>query len=181
VTQRDEHLNIWVLPRGGEAKPLFPSKFHQWYPEISPDDRWLAYATDEPGRFEVFVRRLDGSGAAKQVSVDGGQEPVWARDGSSLFYNVFSESTQIVTAYRVRVLESDGNLRLSKPEKLFEGDYGSSNIGRGWDVAPDGRFLIDKPASTDSWRAFYDQIYPRRLRVDLGGLPRLMAQAEKNP
>ena len=181
MTALDAQANIWILPRGGEPRPLFPSKFEQWYPEISPDGRWLAYATDEPGRFEVFVRRLDGSGEAKQVSVDGGREPVWGRDGASLFYNVFSETTGLVSAYRVRVSESDGRLRLGRLEKLFEGDYGSSNWGRGWEVSPDGRILIDKPASPDGWKAYFDQIYPRRLRVDLGGLPRLMAQAEKNP
>jgi Tol biopolymer transport system component len=181
MTERDERANIWVLPKGGEARPLFPSGFDQWYPEISPDGRWLAYATNEPGRFEIFVRRLDGSGSAKQVSVDGGSEPVWARDGTALFYNVFSEKTGIVSVYKVRVSESDGSLRLGHPEKLFDGDYGASTVGRGWDVAPDGRFLLDKPASEDGWKVYYDQIYPRRMRIDLGGIPRLMDQGEKRP
>jgi len=113
--------------------------------------------------------------------VGGGFEPVWARDGTALFYNVFSESTQIVSVYRVRVSEGGHDLQFGHPVKLFEGDYGASNVGRGWDVAPDGRFLLDKPATPDGWKNYYDQIYPRRLRVDLGGVPRLMAEAEKRP
>ncbi|MFI5181991.1 MAG: protein kinase [Thermoanaerobaculia bacterium] len=174
--------DIWILPAGGEAKPLLATAFEEAYPEISPDGRWLAYVSSEPGRPEVFVRPLDSPGPAKQVSVGKGIEPLWGRDGVSLFYKQsFQTRTSIVSIHRVRLTESGGRLQLGRPENLFEGEYGSASYGRDWDVSPDGRFLLDKPTSEDDWKVYYDKIYPHRIRVDLGGIPRLMAQAEKKP
>ncbi len=179
--------DVWILERGKEARPLLATRFWERCPEISPDGRWLLYVSNELGESEVLVRPLDGTGPAKQVSIGGGQEPVWARDGKSVFYKKYIESTTSwagrgpVAIYRVWVKESTAGLEFERPEKLFDGDYGAAEVGRDWDVSPDGRFLLDKPASRDETKAFFDQIYPSRIRVDLGGVPRLMAQVEKIP
>jgi hypothetical protein len=53
---------------------------------VSPDGRWLAFSSDQSGRSEVFLRPLLGEGDQVQVSVDGGTEPVWNRNGRELFY-----------------------------------------------------------------------------------------------
>jgi eukaryotic-like serine/threonine-protein kinase len=55
-------------------------------PRISPDGKWIAFVTDESGRNEVVVQPFPGPGGRVQVSVNGGAEPVWSRDGSRLFY-----------------------------------------------------------------------------------------------
>ena len=55
-------------------------------PRLSPDGRWIAFATDESGRNEVVVQPFPGPGGRSQVSANGGTEPVWARDGRRLFY-----------------------------------------------------------------------------------------------
>jgi len=174
--------DIWVLPKGGKAKPLLATSVPEAFPEISPDGRWLAYASRESGLFQVFVRPLDGSSPSRQVSVTNGQEPLWSRDGAFLFYKAPTPgNTTWISIYSVRVSGRGGSLRLGLPEKLFEGDYGADASGRDWDVSPDGRFLLDKPTSEDDWKTYYDRICPRRIRIDLGGIPRLLAQAEKRP
>ncbi len=68
---------VAVQPSANEASP-----------RLSPDGRWLAYISNQSGRYEVFVRPWpdDGKGSAWQVSANGGAEPVWARDGSAVYY-----------------------------------------------------------------------------------------------
>lgn len=56
------------------------------HPRISPDGKWVAYTTDATGSAQVLVQPLDGAGPRVQVSLRGGDEPVWSRDGRRLFY-----------------------------------------------------------------------------------------------
>ncbi len=183
-TSTGGNSDIWVLPAGEEARPIISTPFREWYPEISPDGRWLLCGSDEPGRLEVLVRPLDRPGRPIQVSDGGGFEPVWARDGKFIYFKGYvwdSPNERSVAIYRVRVKEGESGLELGRAEKLFEGNYGTALRGRDWDVSPDGRFLLDKPTSEDDWKVYYDKIYPHRIRVDFGGVPRLMAQVEKHP
>ncbi len=57
-------------------------------PRVSPDSKWLAYVSDQSGREEVYVRPLTGGGARVSVSTGGGGEPLWAPDGTRLYYRV---------------------------------------------------------------------------------------------
>ena len=59
-------LDIWVLPLTGnepKPRPVVQTPFREEYPEFSPDGRWLAYASDESGQLEVYVRPYPGPGA----------------------------------------------------------------------------------------------------------------------
>jgi eukaryotic-like serine/threonine-protein kinase len=72
---------------GGSARDLAASRADEQGPALSPDGRWIAYASDETGANEVFVRPFpDVSSGKWQVSVGGGSAPVWAHDGRELFY-----------------------------------------------------------------------------------------------
>ncbi len=89
--------DIWVLPLLGNRKP-FPflsTNFNETDAHFSPDGHWVAYASDESGRFEVYVRPfspdlsaadVSGAGAKWQVSEGGGHEPEWSADGKELYY-----------------------------------------------------------------------------------------------
>jgi Tol biopolymer transport system component len=67
--------------------PLVVSPATELYPALSPDGRWLAYASTESGAMEVYVRPFPATASAKwQVSTAGGAEPVWASSGRELFY-----------------------------------------------------------------------------------------------
>jgi len=54
---------------------------------VSPDERWLAYVSDETGRFEVYVQSIPATAVKFQITKDGGEHPVWSPDGRELFFN----------------------------------------------------------------------------------------------
>jgi serine/threonine-protein kinase len=67
------------------------------WPALSPDERWLAYASDESGTMEIYVRPFPATSSAKwQVSTAGGQQPVWSRSGRQLYY--INGKNEMVTA-----------------------------------------------------------------------------------
>jgi hypothetical protein len=81
------------------VKPIIVDEFQTMYPAVSPDGKWLAFVSDQSGAQEVYVRPLEGTGDDVQVSVSGGTEPVWGRDGRELFYRGNSErSTDLIVA-----------------------------------------------------------------------------------
>lgn len=66
--------------------PFLNSEHNEAYPEFSPDGRWLAYASDESGRYEVYVRAFLDKGLWRQISLEGGVAPVWSRSGRELYF-----------------------------------------------------------------------------------------------
>ena len=88
-TRRGEktRLDIWALPLFGDRQPhpVLDSEFEEEGAQISPDGRWLAYCSDVTGRAEVYVRPFTAEGkvgAATRVSMGGGRQPRWRRDGA---------------------------------------------------------------------------------------------------
>jgi eukaryotic-like serine/threonine-protein kinase len=80
---------LWQLPFSGDdrkPKPVMPSNFLTMEARFSPDGRWIAYASNESGRFEVYVVPASGNGGKWQISSGGGQQPLWRRDSKELFY-----------------------------------------------------------------------------------------------
>jgi Tol biopolymer transport system component len=121
------------------------SRFSEEHPEISPDGRWTAFESSESGQREVYVQPLP-EGPKRQVSIGGGQMPVWNRDGSELFYAsrdgmLMSVATRLVS----------GHLEIAEPQPLFLlrlGIGGEIQFPRHpYDVSPDGqRFLVIRRA-----------------------------------
>jgi Tol biopolymer transport system component len=126
---------------GGESRRLSEtSAFSEEHPAISPDDRWTAFDSNESGRREVYVQPLAG-GSKRQVSVGGGQTPVWNRDASELFY-----ATQDQMLMSVSIRSSAGRLEIGDPQPLFPlalGTGGEVQFSRHpFDVAPDGKRIL---------------------------------------
>ncbi len=70
-----------------QPRPLVAERFNETTPALSPDGRWLAYASDESGRLEIYVRPFPDVGSGRwQISTDGGVEPLWGPNGRELFY-----------------------------------------------------------------------------------------------
>ena len=108
-------------------------------PALSPDGGWLAYDSDESGQAEVYVTRFPSLGDRQVVSVGGGIVPTWSSDGTRIFY-------QSGTGMMAASVTNDGSgLTLGTPALLFDGPYRASRDGA-YDLAPDGRFLMMKPA-----------------------------------
>jgi serine/threonine-protein kinase len=84
----DDGGDIWVLNLEGDKKAqLFhQTRFSEFFSAFSPNGHWMAYTSDESGRYEVYVRPFPGPGGQWQVSTQGGEEPVWAPNGEELFY-----------------------------------------------------------------------------------------------
>lgn len=102
---------------------------------ISPDGRWLAYKSDETGRFEIWVQPIDG-GTRVQVTRGGGSNPVWSGDGREIFYDDGDGLFAVDVA-------GDTTLTFGQPRALpVRGIEQSGSLRRQWNVMPDGRFLV---------------------------------------
>ena len=107
---------ILILPmNGGEPRRLIPAEGLLTQPMISPDGRWIAYQTDSSGRAEVFLQSFPELGRKVPVSVEGGTDPLWSKDGSEVF---FRNGSSMMTVS----IQLQPDLRLSPPTMLFEAD-----------------------------------------------------------
>jgi Tol biopolymer transport system component len=135
--------NIFVLRLSDRKVQTFlQTPFNEAAPEFSPDGRWLAYSSDESGRREVYVQPYPGPGRKWQISAEGGNEPVWNRNGREIFYR----SGDRMMAVDITTQQS---FSAGRPKMLFEGRYQPTPVQRAnYDVSPDGqRFLMVKPTA----------------------------------
>jgi Tol biopolymer transport system component len=139
--------DIWVLTPGGSvsgARPLVVSAADEFSAEISPDGRYLAYDASQSGRAEVYVQPFRGSGRRELVSIDGGSQPVWARNGRELFYRVTQGPGRPMRMMVVDVRLGDV-FTAKRPRVLWEATgarYPGGTGGRTYDVDPDGRRFL---------------------------------------
>jgi serine/threonine-protein kinase len=139
---------LWTLRLSDRAlRPWLQAPFAQISPQLSPNGRWVAYASAQTGNMEIWVRPFPGPGAPVRISAGGGHEPVWSRDGTELYYD---NGPRLMAA---RVVTNSPAFRAESPRPLFEGgfvyDETDPNL-RLYDVAPDGRFLMIERASASS-------------------------------
>ena len=80
--------DIWVLDlRTRMRRPFARTWFDETWARFSPDGRWIAYMSNESGRWDVYVRSADGEGPRIRVSSNGGVWPSWSNDGGQVFFN----------------------------------------------------------------------------------------------
>jgi eukaryotic-like serine/threonine-protein kinase len=156
--------DLMVLPLTGDRKPftLLSAERSQIWGSLSPDGQWLVYQSEESGQAEIYVRpftspeSVTGGEIAKvgqwQVSSEGGATPLWRRDGKEIHF-LATDGVMMGAAF-----SADGATPVISPAvKLFQtrilggGGFGvDAALGRQYDVAPDGRFLINSVVDTDS-------------------------------
>lgn len=130
--------DLWLVALDSARRPvpLLRTPADEVSPSVSPDGRWLAYASNESGRYEVYVRSFPAMSARVAVSLDGGTVPVWSPRGDELFYR--SGSLLIAAALR-----AGATFDVLRRTVLFSnGDYVSDLTHQGYDVAPDGRHFV---------------------------------------
>jgi serine/threonine-protein kinase len=118
-----------------EPRPFHEASRPETQAAISPDGRWVAYASLEAGSLEIYVQSSSGSGPKVRISTDGGSAPRWSRDGRELFY--WSQPPSMaLTAVQI---PAGDQVRPGPPTALFPQLAGTT-----WDVTPDrDRFLIE--------------------------------------
>jgi serine/threonine protein kinase/Tol biopolymer transport system component len=147
--------DIWILPLQGERKPepFLVTSANERSAVFSPDGHWIAYASDESGRDEVYVQQFPKSqNGSKAVSTHGGREPVWSPDGRELYYR--RRNQLVVVPLKISPTFIPGQERV-----LFEGSFAVEIGGRNqyYCVSPDNqRFLVVRQG---------DGTTPQSLRV----------------
>ena len=132
--------DIWLVPVDGAGEPrlLLRTEFLEGNPSFSPDGEWYAYLSDEAGRFEVYVRPVDGSSGRLVVSRGNSDDAVWSPAGDEIVYR--SEGRFLSAP--VEASAGGAGIRIGTPTPLFADRYLLST-GRNMDVSPDGeRFLM---------------------------------------
>jgi eukaryotic-like serine/threonine-protein kinase len=133
--------DLWTLGLADrKAQPFLRTQFNESVPQFSPDGRWLAYISNETGRWEIYVQPYPSSGGKWQISTEGGTEPVWNRNGRELFYRNGDKMMAVD-------ITTQPSFTAAKPHMLFEGHYvPPPGTTPNYDVSPDGqRFLMIKP------------------------------------
>lgn len=139
--------DIWVLPLEGGKKPVpfLATEFNERNAQFSPDQRWVAYNSDESGHYELYVRpffmnsagRVAEGGGKWQISNGGGAESRWRRDGRELYYRTDAGIMAVEIA-------TNPSFKPGKPQLL-----GIPRFGGPWDSSADGqRFLLPAPKIT---------------------------------
>lgn len=129
-----------LLPLEGKPEPIVFAQASIDESDFSPDGRWLAYNTDAGDDTEVFVVPVPPTGERWQVSAGGGAQPRWGRDGRELYYLALDGTLMAVSIGAGRRFEA------AAPVALFQTGLVVSPGYDQFDVAPDGRFLITRPA-----------------------------------
>ena len=127
------------LDRRDKPDAFLVTPYGEGAPTFSPDGRWVAYASSETGRNEIYIRPFAGAAEKITVSTDGGNEPVWSRDGGELFYRNGDAMMSVS-------ISAGATLNTGRPQRLFERPYDRTlALWPNYDVSPDGqRFLMLK-------------------------------------
>jgi Tol biopolymer transport system component len=134
--------DIWVAPTdGGKPFPLLATKFTEVQGQISPDGRWIAYASDESGRLEIYVTQFPEKRGRWQISTTGGTQPWWREDGREIFY-LGPDQTLMSVAVR-----GEDSFESATPTAIFKASF-PLLIPAYWGnyvATPDGqRFLVSE-------------------------------------
>jgi serine/threonine-protein kinase len=143
--------DIWMAARDGdrEPSPLVATDAVEFGPALSPDGRWLAYVSDESGRYEIYVQPFPDGGERHQISSDGGLMPVWSPDGGFIYYR--GGGNKIMAAS----ITTNPRFRAGAAQVFLEWNYeeGSYLWSPNFDIAPDGKSLVFVKADEEWGRA----------------------------
>jgi len=142
--------DIWALPLDGDRKPLpvVRTNFEERDGQFSPDGKWIAYQSNESGRFEIYVESLPGPDAnvsgKSLISTNGGSQVRWRLDGKELFYIALDDRLMAVP---IEFASNSQALEVGTPVPLFATRVGGAvqyANRQQYMVSPDGqRFLMN--------------------------------------
>jgi hypothetical protein len=122
---------------------LLRTRFAEDHGQVSPDGKWLAYQSNESGRYDVYVQAFPPSGGKWQISSSGGSEPKRRGDGKELFYSTPQDPARIMA---VDIAVKGGAIGPGIPRPLFEVIMPAGPWRNRWLVTRDGKkFLVVLP------------------------------------
>ncbi|MEO8682291.1 MAG: hypothetical protein ABI665_24800 [Vicinamibacterales bacterium] len=142
-TSADSLDDLWLLPSSGgtPARAYATLPFNQVEGAVSPDGRWMAYASDESGKFDVYVDGFPTPRARTRLTTAGGAAPRWRRDGGEIYFRRGSE----IHAVALKAAAAAGPRVATSTTRLFDA---ATDI-RAYDASADGqRFLLNVPAAS---------------------------------
>jgi hypothetical protein len=149
--ETSESFDLWSSDARSSSKPFryIQAPQRQVVGRFSPDANWVAYSSNESGRYEIWIQSFPSERARWQISTEGGYEPVWRRDGKELFYRAPDGKLMSV---EVRHLQQ--SLEFSTPKPMFDTGLKLVTFGNNshyFDVSIDGKqFLVNRPVETDT-------------------------------
>ncbi len=134
LSSEEDDLGLLEINGGQEVRPLRKTRFKEKFATLSPDERFVAYQSDESGRNEIYIQSFPEPGVRIQVTRDGGDAPVWAGN-SDLFYwqgdRLFAVGVRTTPA-----------LTIGEPEALFTVSRDTTPTSREYDVSADGQRIL---------------------------------------
>jgi Tol biopolymer transport system component len=140
--------DLWALPTAGnDRKPIVVAKtqFEELNGQFSPDGRWVAYETNESGRFEIVVQPFPEPTSKWHVSTGGGIQPRWRADGKELYF--IAPDGKLMAA---SITSTEATFARGAPAPLFSVTLapGAGTNKQQYVVSRDGHFLINQPVET---------------------------------
>jgi serine/threonine protein kinase/Tol biopolymer transport system component len=137
VNDPDTSADLWLLSlrEPYEMHPFKRTSATERQATFSPDGRWLAYASNESGRSEIYVEPVPGPGARWQISNNGGEQPRWGRSGREIFYR---DGTALLSV----PVTLQPAFQAAKPVELFDRQFDRGGAVSGYDVSPDGQSFV---------------------------------------
>jgi Tol biopolymer transport system component len=137
VTDPATSTDLWLLSlrEPYEMRPFKRTPASERQASFSPDGRWMAYASNESGRSEIYVEPVPGPGGRWQVSANGGEQPRWVRNGREIIYRVGTKMMSVPV--QVQPIFQAG-----KTVELFDRKFDRGGSVSGYDVTPDGRTFV---------------------------------------
>jgi hypothetical protein len=124
--------------RDGASQVLLKRSGSQESPTLSPDGAYVAYQSNESGRYEIYVRPFPAGDGQWQVSLGGGSDPRWSARGDKLWFRAYGNAL-----LEVDVMFAGGTFTFSEPREVFKGDPIAVDLTLGFAVLDDGaRFLV---------------------------------------
>ena len=127
-------------PASDSVTPLLASEFAEWAGRVSPDGRWIAYASDQSGTSQVYVRPFPSMDALTQISTASSDTPVWAHNGRELFYATTSGVLTVAT------YETEPTFRVTDRTEIIDfqagGYWRQNNAWKSYDVSADDQRII---------------------------------------
>ena len=149
TNREDTRWDMAIAPTSGPVTPrvLLPSEFNERQAQFSPDGAWVAYASDESKRDEVYLQSLRDRPVRLQVSVNGGDDPRWRGDGAEIFYVSLDGYLMAVALHQKAQL-----IIADRPRRLFRARTGPPRppFLSSYDVSEDARRFLIRVAKEDA-------------------------------